>query len=164
MKPRETFSHRLRKLRKERKVSQKELATALHLSDVSVSRYELGTAEPSLETFHAICNYFNVTPDYLFGNTDNPSEIDKRPTVEEINTNMLQIAENAEKQMSLLELAADILDGKSTQKTDFATVIRLLDKLSADELSVIASVARLIMKPKIKNNIQDKEEQTHENN
>ncbi len=70
MKTQEVFSHRLRKLRKERKMSQKELAQALNLSDVSVSRYELGTAQPSIETIQTICNLFGVTSDYLIGTTD----------------------------------------------------------------------------------------------
>lgn len=71
MKTQEVFSNRLRKLRKERKMSQKELAQALNLSDVSVSRYELGTAQPSLETLQTICDLFDVTSDYLIGTTDN---------------------------------------------------------------------------------------------
>lgn len=70
MKTQEVFSQRLRKLRKERKMSQRELAQALNLSDVSVSRYELGAAQPSIETIQTLCNLFGVTSDYLIGTTD----------------------------------------------------------------------------------------------
>lgn len=148
MNAKETFSNQLRKLRKEHKISQRELAKALNLSDVSVSRYELGTAEPSLETFHAICNYFNATPDYLFGHVDNPSE--KAPILSstEIEEQEQQTVETYKHLTPLTDLAIDVLDGKGVQQSDFCSVIRLLPNLNADELTVVDDVLSLMLKSK----------------
>jgi len=36
-----------------------------------ISNYELNKREPDLCTLTQLCNYFNVTADYLFGRTEN---------------------------------------------------------------------------------------------
>lgn len=61
------FSEKLRQLRLEKGVSQKELARVLSLTDMSISRYEHGIAEPSIDTIIKIAAYFNVSIDYLLG-------------------------------------------------------------------------------------------------
>ena len=39
----------LKKLRKQNKITQRDLAAALHISQTSVSKYERGESEPDLE-------------------------------------------------------------------------------------------------------------------
>lgn len=65
------FGARLRELRKANKVSQRELGRALGLSDMAISRYETGTAIPSMDTAMQIVKYFGTTFDYLLGHIDN---------------------------------------------------------------------------------------------
>ena len=60
---------RLKKLRKEKKLSQEALADALGLERVSISRYETGIYEPRKEQIEKIAEYFNVSTDYLLGLT-----------------------------------------------------------------------------------------------
>lgn len=63
----EIFSKRLKELRKERKVSLRELAKAIGVSNSSLCRWENGTSQPLLDNIKAICDYFHVTPNYLMG-------------------------------------------------------------------------------------------------
>ena len=48
-------------------ITQKDLANALGITQRKVSFMETGTTEPSLSDIKALCNYFNVSADYLLG-------------------------------------------------------------------------------------------------
>nr|WP_325186608.1 helix-turn-helix transcriptional regulator [uncultured Oscillibacter sp.] len=61
------FGERLRKLRKQRGLSQNELSKHIGISKSSVNMYERGEREPSFETLEAIADYFNVDMDFLLG-------------------------------------------------------------------------------------------------
>lgn len=64
------FSERIKELRSQRKLSQRELGRALNLSNASIAMYETGKRTPDIETLEAICDYFNVTMDYMLGKED----------------------------------------------------------------------------------------------
>lgn len=66
---------RIKELRVQNNVTQKQLAAILSVSEVSVQRFEYGTARPSLDTLIIISNYFNVSLDYLVGRSDNPKRL-----------------------------------------------------------------------------------------
>jgi transcriptional regulator with XRE-family HTH domain len=53
----------LSRLRKERGLTQRELAELLHISQTSVSKYERGAAEPDLEMVLAMADFFGVSTD-----------------------------------------------------------------------------------------------------
>ena len=61
---------RLKKLRKERKISQLKLAIDLNMNQNTVSRYENMEREADYETLIKIADYFGVSLDYLLGRTD----------------------------------------------------------------------------------------------
>ena len=61
---------RLKKLRKERNISQLKLALDLNMNQNAVSRYENMEREADYETLLKFADYFNVSLDYLFGRTD----------------------------------------------------------------------------------------------
>ena len=63
------FAQRLKDLRQEKKISQTELASALNISNRTISMYEQGNSEPNVEILSKIADYFNVTADYLIGRT-----------------------------------------------------------------------------------------------
>ena len=58
---------RLRSLREERKINQQKIAMELQISQASISKYEVGSAEPDIGTIIKIADYFNVSTDYLLG-------------------------------------------------------------------------------------------------
>lgn len=65
------FGNRLRQLRKEDNLTQKDLATKLGLAFSTISMYERGIREPDFETTEAIADYFNVSMDFLMGKSTN---------------------------------------------------------------------------------------------
>ena len=53
----------LKTLRKKNRITQKELAEALHISQTSVSKYERGESEPDLEMIIKMSDFFGVSID-----------------------------------------------------------------------------------------------------
>lgn len=71
------LSRRLKKLRKEKQISQKDLAKKLNLSPSTIAMYETEKRKPDSETLERMSNYFDVSIDYLLGLTDERSSADK---------------------------------------------------------------------------------------
>jgi len=71
-----TFSDRLKELRKEKNLTQEELAKILGISRSTIAGYETERKEPDYETLKKIADFFNVSTDYLLGRTDiyNPAD------------------------------------------------------------------------------------------
>ena len=64
---------RLKKLRKDRGISQLKLALDLNMNQNSVSRYENGSREADYATLIKLADYFEVSIDYLLERTDDPT-------------------------------------------------------------------------------------------
>lgn len=64
------FSNRLISLRKERGLTQEDLAKVIQKKRSTVSGYETEGKEPDLETVCLLANHFGVTTDYLLGFSD----------------------------------------------------------------------------------------------
>lgn len=65
-----TFSEKLKYLRKEKKISQEELAQVIHVTRQSVSKWETGTAYPDIEKMKILSDFYNISLDDLM-DTDN---------------------------------------------------------------------------------------------
>ena len=59
----------LKLLRTEHNMTQSELAEKIYASVQSISRWETGESEPSLDMICSICNVFEVSTDRLIGNS-----------------------------------------------------------------------------------------------
>lgn len=64
------FGKRLAQLRKEKGLSQYELADRMGFSRGQVANYEQGKREPDYETLQKIADFFDVSTDYLLGRRD----------------------------------------------------------------------------------------------
>ena len=64
------FSTRLISLRKERGMTQTDLANLIHKKRSTVSGYEIEGKEPDFETVCFLAEYFDVSTDYLLGYSD----------------------------------------------------------------------------------------------
>ncbi|PHA00910.1 transcriptional regulator [Bacillus pseudomycoides] len=60
---------KIAELRKDKKLSQYELANRLGFSRGKLANYEQGTREPDYETLKKIADYFEVSTDYLLDRT-----------------------------------------------------------------------------------------------
>lgn len=65
--------NRLKELRKENNLSQRELGKAIGVTGQAISLYERGDREPKLKTLGKLADYFGVSVDYLRGT--NPYKI-----------------------------------------------------------------------------------------
>ncbi|WP_235379426.1 helix-turn-helix domain-containing protein [Pseudoflavonifractor phocaeensis] len=64
------FGERLKKLRLEKKIPQKELAAYLGISIRGYQFYESEDNEPNIKMLIALADFYGVTIDYLVGRTD----------------------------------------------------------------------------------------------
>lgn len=67
------LSDRLKQLRTESGLSQKELAKLMQVSPSIISSYETGERTPSLENLLSLSDVFKCTTDYLLGKESNLS-------------------------------------------------------------------------------------------
>ena len=58
---------RIKELRKEKGLTQEQLAKLINVTKVSICCYEKGNRTPNLETFMDLVNVLDTTPNYLLG-------------------------------------------------------------------------------------------------
>lgn len=61
---------RIRELREDNDLLQKDLASYLKCSQVAYSRYELGQRDIPTDVLIALATYYNTSTDYILGLTD----------------------------------------------------------------------------------------------
>ena len=61
---------RLRNLREDRDLTQAELGKILHKSQQGYNHIETGRAELKIEDLARLCEFYNVSADYIIGLTD----------------------------------------------------------------------------------------------
>lgn len=64
------FSSRLKELRKERKMTQQDLADSFSVRVRTYQGYEYGESYPEVAKLIAIADFFDVSLDYLVGRSD----------------------------------------------------------------------------------------------
>ena len=64
------FVEKLKELRLERRLTLKELSSLLDMPLTTYANYEQGKREPSIATLKLICDFYDVSADYLIGRTD----------------------------------------------------------------------------------------------
>lgn len=74
---------RLKELRYQKNITQQKLAIDFNLSQNTISKWELGQANPDIATLIKLADYFNVTIDYLVGRSEQPIFMKNRTQVEE---------------------------------------------------------------------------------
>ncbi|HEF1899108.1 helix-turn-helix domain-containing protein [Bacillus cereus group sp. MYBK108-2] len=78
-----TFGNIIRDLRKQKGITQKELAKSLQLSESTIGMYERNERQPDYNTLIRIADYFKVSTDFLLGRdfdverNRNDSELDQ---------------------------------------------------------------------------------------
>jgi len=66
---------RLKELREGKHISQQRLAIDLNVSQATISKYELGQADPDIPTIVQLAEYFHVSADYLLEISDSKQNI-----------------------------------------------------------------------------------------
>ena len=64
---------RLRNLRRSRKLLLRDVANDLKISSSTLGNYETCNRSPNIEILNELARYYNVSLDYIVGNTDIPN-------------------------------------------------------------------------------------------
>jgi len=74
------FGEKLRKLRKEKKLTMKEFGEKFNLAESTISGYETGNRKPEITIIEKFADFFDVSVDYLLGreikNTDDTANFE----------------------------------------------------------------------------------------
>lgn len=114
-----TLNGRLRKLRKEKGLSQYKAAEKLGFSRGKLANYEQGTREPDYETLQKLADFYDCSTDYLLGR----SELTSREE---------HLLQDLDKDLSLEELQEKYsltIDGKAATKKEIETAIAFIRSL-----------------------------------
>lgn len=101
------LAEKIQSLRKEKQLSQEELAEKLDISRQSVSKWESGIAMPEIDKLIMLSEIFEVTTDYLLKSDESFHTVPSKPSnFKEISTNRNQeeIFTNEEKKMFISSL------------------------------------------------------------
>lgn len=71
------YTERLKWIRDCKNITQKELANALGIKQQQYARYEKGINIMPVTYLNKICEYLNVSADYIIGLTDDMKELKK---------------------------------------------------------------------------------------
>lgn len=92
-----SFGERLAALRDSKSLTQNELAQLTKISRSRLSLYETNKREPDLQTIKQLASFFNVTIDYLLGNssisTTQPAPFKIEPTSPQLSPDELALIE-----------------------------------------------------------------------
>jgi transcriptional regulator with XRE-family HTH domain len=108
--------NRIKKLRKERGMTQAELARELDISASSIGMYEQGRREPDKEMFLRLSRYFGVPVEYLMDDSvqlDEPMEV--KDFIEKV-------------RRELLEREGLLVNGVPLSRSDIEEIMQAIEK------------------------------------
>ena len=108
------LAERIRLLRKERKLTMKQLGERIGVSESAVSQYESGGRSPDVDKLTQLARVLGCTTDYLVGNVDSPYMI-STPELKALGIEWVEL------------VSAAVKDGLSPQ--DVQTVIEAVKKI-----------------------------------
>ena len=62
-----TYQKRIRDLREDKDLTQKQIAVTLSVAQTTYSKYELNKLPLPIDLFIALCKYYNMPADYILG-------------------------------------------------------------------------------------------------
>lgn len=111
------LSDRLKLLRNEKKVMQKDIANYLNISTSAYGFYEQGKRTPTPEILSSLAEYFDVSVDYLIGRIDMKQTYNKNSV--KIDKNEKDVEELLEETMSqILDQKGLMLNGQIVDDDD----------------------------------------------
>lgn len=117
-----SIGSRINELRTSKGITQLELGVILGVGKTTISMYETNKSIPNNETLIKLAKYFNVTTDYLLGNSNVKQHSKKDDNLEEEFPEGLKMLRRANKELTeegkkkMLEMAQLFID--SLEKKD----------------------------------------------
>ncbi len=128
--------NRLKSLRESRGMKQSELGKFLNVQDAAISKYESGKVQLTGDTLLELSKLFNVSTDYILGNTDSTNEIDLSWRYPPVTNRIGTILSNYRKSISIKEepfakkLGIPLKTYIGVESGIYAPSMRLLNKIS----------------------------------
>lgn len=151
----ETFGQRLAALRKEKGLTQNDIADKVGITAQAVSKWENDQASPDIDILIKLSEIFDISLDELLGKVKPSVSLNDKPTKKDINKMVLKISVNevnGDKVKVNLPLALvkvflnkdtgeiPLLDGKESLKNiDFRQILDLVEQGVIGEIVSIAS-------------------------
>ena len=163
------FNERLKQLRSEKGLVQKDMAKFLNITTSAYGYYEQGKRNPDPKTLMKLSNFFNVSVNYLLGKTD---RINNKKDVKRVDKEILDLLQGISKNIEELkkgqeELKEEVKELKTTQEKTNERLDKIelrldgfsegIGKLVSDEIGESISTIKTDVKF-IKRKVQDTEE------
>jgi transcriptional regulator with XRE-family HTH domain len=124
------FAEKLQKLRANKGLTQRELSKMLKIASSTLGMYEIGKREPDFATLKRIAEIFNVTTDYLLGQSDSISTHLSPAT---------QTTDISQEDLALLELARQLKKLPDSDQKEIESYIQYKKHLNKDDEQAAAS-------------------------
>jgi transcriptional regulator with XRE-family HTH domain len=127
------FGSILSDLRNKSNITQKELANILGVSRGTIGMYEIGQRDPDTETLKKLAQYFNVSIDYLLGNSDTKNSYASKDNITKSLNDDQELSEfwNVLKEREDLKLL--FKQTKSMAPNDIKKIIRVIKAIEDEE-------------------------------
>ncbi len=79
------FCEKLKKARKNKKLSQEQVANILNIARSNISKYENGNLEPTLQTLKELCLLYEVSADELLELNETKNKIENSISINQQN-------------------------------------------------------------------------------
>ncbi|MFW6047319.1 MAG: helix-turn-helix domain-containing protein [Candidatus Woesearchaeota archaeon] len=119
---------RLRELRKEKGLYQKDVANDIGLTSSAIGFYEQGKRRPDQETLERLADHYNVSVDYLLGRTNERKSADEIKKAISDDPELLRFWE------------------KLTNRPDLQLLLKQTEELEPEDIKSIIEVIRIIHK------------------
>lgn len=129
------FSERLKKLRTERHLTQKELAKSLEMSQQIIAKWENNQSTPNPDMLVKITDFFDISADYLLGRTDEEVSISTNLKLEIKNFNHNHLQELMKSKNCSLENIAQLLHLNKYEITMYLSGIKCPTEKELQQLS-----------------------------
>ena len=108
------YSKKLRELREEKQIKQKDIANFLNISKTAYCQYENEYIIIPIKHLNSVCNFFNISIDYLFDLTNKTNYKNNLKTVDKITCGQRIKLFRKEFNLTQIKLANDLNIGKGT--------------------------------------------------
>ena len=127
------FGKRLRKLRKEKGYTQQDVADYLGVNRATIAGYETKGIQPGHDTLVKLANYFDVSVDYLLGNTDEKSNADKIKKAISDDPELVEFWDKAKDREDLQLMLKQTKDLKPSTIKQIIEIIKTFEKEQDDK-------------------------------
>ena len=124
---------RLSLLRKKYDMSQSELAEKLGVTQQTISKYENGSREPDTETLKLLSSIFDVSIDYLLGNTNIKNTTDSADKIAESINDDPELAQFWDSLKDREDLKLLFKQTRDMSPNDIKKIIRIIKAIEDEE-------------------------------